>query len=121
MKTNKRKFRIKVLEALFEKEFQSPFSKKLNPINKTVNCLLKHKNDIDKILKTHSQNWKIDRMALLDLNILRLGVYEMLYSNKKEAPKIFINEAIELAKMYGSKDSPKFVNGILDSVYKKEA
>ncbi|MCX7770471.1 MAG: transcription antitermination factor NusB [Proteobacteria bacterium] len=74
----------------------------------------------DKINKT-SVNWKIDRMHKVDLSILRLAVFEMFYTT--ETPyKVIINEAVELAKKYGTDNSPSFINGILDKIaeqYKK--
>ena len=119
----KRKMRVQVLEALYQMEFQE---KPLLPgsYHKTVvhisQSIQSQKMVIDQILTRHSQNWKIHRMALLDLNILRLAVYEIFFTSPKQSPKIFINEAIELAKLYGSCDSFKFVNGILDSVIQSE-
>ncbi len=117
----KRQKRIQVLETLYQMEFQD---KKLEvqsaEVKKIVSNILDCKKQIDQVLSQHSQNWKLNRMALLDLNILRLAVYEILFSPKKESPKIFINEAIEIAKIYGSTDSPRFINGILDSVAEEE-
>lgn len=116
----KRNIRIQALEALYEMEFQD----KKNPIQtqlKTKNLvqgIQKNKEKIDQFLAQHSQNWKISRMDLLDLNILRIAIYEIMFLNKNESSKIFINEAIELAKIYGSVDSSRFVNGILDSIAK---
>ena len=117
----KRKIRIQILEALYQMEFQSD-KKEIQPaeIAETVSSILKNKDQIDQKLSQHSQNWKLSRMALLDLNILRLAVYEILFSPEKDSPKIFINEAIEIAKIYGSADSPRFINGILDSVAEEE-
>lgn len=71
---------------------------------------------IDKILKDHIQNWDINRLAIVDKNILRLGVGEIKYF--PETPvKVAIDESIELAKRYGSADSGRFVNGVLDAIY----
>ena len=74
---------------------------------------------IDEIIKKHVKNWEIDRMAVVDRNILRIAAYELLFI-KEIPPKVSINEAIELAKRFGDVDSPRFVNGILDKVYKEE-
>lgn len=74
---------------------------------------------IDKIISKHADNWNISRMAVIDRNIMRMCVYEMLY--RDDIPQnVSINEAIELAKKYGDVDSGKFVNGILDNIKKTE-
>ena len=117
----KRQKRIQILETLYQMEFQNEKPDiKSTEIMETVSGILKNKEQIDQMLSQHSQNWKLNRMALLDLNILRLAVYEILFSSEKDSPKIFINEAIEIAKIYGSSDSPRFINGILDSIALKE-
>ena len=74
---------------------------------------------IDKCLTKHASNWTLERMAVVDRNILRLSVYELLYS-QETPPKVVINEAVELAKRFGTTDSGKFVNGVLDSIHKTE-
>ncbi|MGH9817713.1 MAG: transcription antitermination factor NusB [Candidatus Acidiferrales bacterium] len=73
--------------------------------------------EIDKLLGQHAQNWRLDRMAAIDRNILRLGVYELRYCSDAP-PKVVINEALELAKKFCDAEGPAFVNGILDSVNK---
>ena len=114
----KRQNRVKTLESLYEMEFQDrPARRNVNPQAKAVQA---RKAEIDHLISKYSQNWKISRMALLDLNILRIAVYEILFSETKESPKIFINEAVDLAKAYGGSDSSKFINGILDSIAKNE-
>lgn len=121
LQQKKRKERIQVLEALYQMEFQKKDMEiQPNEIKKIVSDILNYKEQIDQILNQHSQNWKLNRMALLDLNILRLAVYEILFSKKKESPNIFINEAVEIAKIYGSSDSSRFINGLLDSITLKE-
>lgn len=75
---------------------------------------------IDSILKKFIKNWDIDRLAIVDKNILRLGIGEFKYFPDIPA-KVAIDEAIELAKKYGSADSGRFVNGILDAVYNNDA
>jgi len=74
---------------------------------------LRHLADIDRLLAQVAENWSVERMALVDRNILRLGVYELLYE-QETPPRVAIDEAIELAKRYGSAESAAFVNGILD-------
>jgi N utilization substance protein B len=71
--------------------------------------------EIDSVIEQSSQNWRIERMSRVDRNILRIGISEILDAN--EIPtRVAINEAVELAKRYGTKESPSFVNGILDRV-----
>ncbi|HBG45712.1 MAG TPA: transcription antitermination factor NusB [Deltaproteobacteria bacterium] len=75
-------------------------------------------DEINRTIEAHSENWTIERMAIVDRNILRIAVYELLYS--KDVPyKVVIDEAVELAKRYGTEESGAFVNGIIDKVRKK--
>ena len=74
---------------------------------------------IDAIISQYATNWQIKRMAVIDKNILRLGVYELKFTSDIP-PKVTINEAVELAKKYGDLESSKFVNGILDKILKTE-
>ena len=81
---------------------------------------LEHLPDIDVLITTHADNWDLKRMAVIDRNILRLGVYELRYV-EDVPPKVCINEAIELAKRFGDAESSKFINGILDTIHKTHA
>jgi N utilization substance protein B len=72
-----------------------------------------HLQEIDSLLATASRNWRVERMARVDRNLLRLALFELKYSADVPA-KVAINEAIEIAKRYGTAESPAFVNGILD-------
>ena len=73
------------------------------------------KPSIDEIIQRYSQNWKLERMARVDRNILRLGVYELL--RRADVPvKVTLNEAVELGKKFGSEESSAFVNGVLDKI-----
>jgi len=76
-----------------------------------------HKTDIDSILEKNAKRWKLRRMAGVDRNILRIGVFELCYC-PDIPPRVAINEAVELAKEFGSEESPAFINGILDAVLK---
>lgn len=78
-----------------------------------------NRDDLDEIITKYADNWELKRMATIDRNVLRVAVYELLYM-PETPPKVAINEAIELAKKYGDKDSGKFVNGILDKISKTE-
>lgn len=79
----------------------------------------KHLEAIDEKISHYAANWQIKRMAVIDKNVLRIGVFEMLFA-PDIPPKVCINEAVELAKKYGDLDSSKFVNGILDKIHKVE-
>jgi N utilization substance protein B len=78
--------------------------------------VLKHRPDIDGKLTTTAENWRLTRMTAVDRNVLRLGAYELLFDPSGPPVEVVINEAIELARRFGSKDSGAFVNGILDKI-----
>jgi len=85
-----------------------------------VKGVLEHKTEIDNIIEKAAPEWPIAQIPLIDRNILRIGLYELLYANKAEVPpKVAINEAIELAKTFSGKVSGKFVNGVLGTIYKQ--
>ena len=75
--------------------------------------------DIDHKISGYATNWQIKRMAIIDRNVMRIGLYELQHTTGIP-PKVAINEAVELAKKYGDLESSKFVNGILDKIHKKE-
>ena len=77
-----------------------------------------HLEAIDTVLQNTSENWKLHRMPVVDLSILRCATYEILYLDDID-PATSINEAIEIAKSYSTPDSPKFINGVLDNIHKK--
>ncbi|MBF0123214.1 MAG: transcription antitermination factor NusB [Candidatus Omnitrophica bacterium] len=74
---------------------------------------------IDNKISEYATNWQIKRMAVIDRNILRMGMFELKHASDIP-PKVAINEAVELAKKYGDLESSKFVNGILDKIHKQE-
>jgi N utilization substance protein B len=82
-----------------------------------VNGIISDQAKIDNIIQQVSEHWRISRMALVDRNILRMAVFELLYE-ENIAPAIVINEAIEIAKKYSGEEAATFVNGILDAVRK---
>ena len=86
---------------------------------KLVRGTIGHLKETDAVIERYAENWKIDRMAYVDRNILRLSAYELCFLEDIPS-KVAINEAVELAKRYGEPDSSKFVNGILDKIAKKE-
>jgi N utilization substance protein B len=74
-----------------------------------------HAQEIDRLIGQYSENWRLDRMSMIDRNILRMAIFELLYC-EDIPPKVTLNEAIELGKRYGSEDSGGFINGILDRI-----
>jgi transcription antitermination factor NusB len=78
-----------------------------------------HMEDLDHKISDYATNWQIRRMAIIDRNVMRIGLYELKHATDIP-PKVAINEAVELAKKYGDLESSKFVNGILDKIHKKE-
>lgn len=84
-----------------------------------VTGVVEHLKELNNIIKTAAPQWPINQISIVDRNILRLGIYELLYEDKKAVPpKVAINEAIELAKSFGGENSGKFINGVLGTVYK---
>jgi N utilization substance protein B len=80
-----------------------------------VSGTVEHVEKIDALIQRHAEHWRLDRMAVVDRNLLRLAVQEFLYD--VETPKtVVINEAIEIARRFSSQESPQFINGILDSI-----
>lgn len=75
---------------------------------------------LDLLMRTHSQNWRPERMAAVDRNILRLSIYEMLHIHENP-PAVVMNEALELARRFSTEDSVEFVNGVLEGVRKASA
>jgi N utilization substance protein B len=73
-----------------------------------------HRDDLDRRLAAHSEHWRLDRMATVDRNVLRLAAYEILHAGTP--PSVAIDEAVELARRFGGERSPGFVNGILDAL-----
>lgn len=81
----------------------------------------KSRADIDSVIQANMAHWKIDRLSLVDLNILRIATFELKYNAGEVPPNAAINEAIEMAKKYSTSDSGKFVNGVLDQIRKQVA
>ena len=82
-----------------------------------VNGIIDHLKELDEIIVKYAPNWPLEKITVMDRNILRIGIWEMKF-NPDVPPKVAINEAIELAKSYGGPASGKFVNGVLGSLYK---
>jgi N utilization substance protein B len=89
-------------------------------MEKLLDGVLQKQGELDTVIEKAAPEWPIDRISPVDRNILRLGLYELLFADRKEVPaKVAINEAIELAKQFGGDNSSRFVNGVLGAVYKE--
>ncbi len=129
----RRKARENTLQILFQLEFNDSAPEKaigsfwlhrktskeiMEHTQFLVNGIISNREKIDGLIQSVSANWRLDRMALVDRNVLRVAVFELLYE-RGIAPAIVINEAIEVAKKYSSQEAATFVNGILDAARKK--
>lgn len=127
-----------VLQSLFEWDFRNKnFEEALEVFRRNVDefapgqgdlafmeglmkGVLEKQRDLDLIIEKAAPDWPIDKISIMDRNILRQGLFELLFSDRSQVPpKVAINEAIELAKSFGSDTSSKFVNGVLGAVYKE--
>ncbi len=87
---------------------------------KLLNVILSKKNDIDRLIMRTAPDWPLDKIAVMDRNILRIGIAELIFVNTLGVPpKVAINEAIELAKEYGGESSGRFINGVLGKIYQE--
>jgi len=87
---------------------------------KIIKGIVEHWDEINKLIEKNAPEWPLAQTPPLDRNILRIGLYELLYASKEEVPsKVAINEAIEMAKNFGGENSSRFVNGVLGNVYKE--
>ena len=126
----RRKSRELAMQALFymdseridSAEIVELFCNNFNPsenvrsfFNVIIEGVILHKEELDRLIAQNSKNWKLSRMPSVDRNILRIAVFELLYCEDIPA-KVTINEAIDIGKKFGTKDSGSFINGILDSV-----
>jgi N utilization substance protein B len=144
MASNRHLSRIIAIQTLFEWEFidnRFPVDQKFNEKEKVSEILdrnyeeftkalssrefiddlvwgtLQHKEKIDQIIKPAAPEWPIEQIALVDLVVLRMAIYELLFK-REVPPKVAINEAVELAKTFGGVNSSRFVNGVLGTVYR---
>jgi N utilization substance protein B len=83
--------------------------------DKLIRGVIEHRDELDLRIRQHAQNWDLHRMAVVDRNILRLAIYEMVH-REDIPPVVSINEAVDIAKKFSTQDSGKFVNGLLDKV-----
>jgi len=93
----------------FSKEESDEFAEQI------VLGVQKHLQEIDRLIEKYSENWRLDRISLIDRNILRMAIFELLYC-EEIPPKVTLNEAIDLGKRFGTDDSGSFINGILDRI-----
>lgn len=87
-------------------------------VDELVEGVLGHTDELDAKLQPIAPEWPIDQIARIDRTVLRMGLYELLHSAELVPPKVVINEAVELAKSFGSDNSSKFVNGVLGTAYR---
>ena len=89
-------------------------------VKQLIDGIVEHQSEIDRIIVKAAPEWPFEKIAVMDRNVLRVGLYELLFADRREVPaRVAINEAIELAKTFGGESSGKFVNGVLGTVYKE--
>lgn len=111
-----------LLEKISQKNIQEfgPGLESNEFVKDLVKGVVKHLLQIDKIITKTAPDWPIEQISIVDRNVLRIGLYELLFADHQEVPpKVAINEAIELAKSFGGESSGKFVNGVLGTVYRE--
>lgn len=86
---------------------------------KLINGVIEKLEALDKTIAVTASNWKVDRMSVIDRNILRLAAFELEFTDSP--PKAIVNEGIELAKLFGDTESSRFVNGVLDKLYRNSS
>ncbi|MES2875971.1 MAG: transcription antitermination factor NusB [Patescibacteria group bacterium] len=139
MASNRHLGRIVALQTLYEFEFRSQsedsnlkldevLQRNIERYNESiddkdfvkalVDGVLEHQEDLDAKLQPMAPGWPLDQIARIDRNVLRIGLYELLYKADSVPPKVVINEAVELAKAFGSDNSSKFINGVLGTAYR---
>lgn len=109
--------RVQALKALFEKSFHPETEVAKDTL---ANKVLAKQTQIDAIIEKSAPAWPLVQIAPVDLAVLRLAIYELLYKEKKEPFKVIVDEAVELAKEYGSESSGSFINGVLGTIIKEQ-
>jgi transcription antitermination protein NusB len=112
------------MQTLYEWEFRdiNEFRKDIDEtyVHKVITGVLENLEAIDGEILEAAPEWPLDQVARVDKNVLRVALYEMLYDSEEDVPpRVSINEAIEIGKTFGSESTPKFVNGVLGSIYRK--
>ncbi|MCJ7705765.1 MAG: transcription antitermination factor NusB [Desulfobacterales bacterium] len=100
---------VQLRENFSPEEGEDEFAKRI------VLGVTEHRQEIDRLIEERSENWRLNRMTIIDRNILRIAIFELLYCDDIP-PKATLNEAIDLGKRYGSEESGSFINGILDRI-----
>ncbi len=111
-----------LLEDILAKNIEEfgPGLDEMDFVKRLVNETVDHLLQIDQIIEKSAPEWPLDQIAIIDRNVLRIGLFELLFGNREEVPpKVAINEAIELAKTFGGESSGRFVNGVLGTVYRE--
>ena len=126
---NRHQAREFILRALYQREFlDTPLAEMLTDIDpgeqrdyieRVFTGVISRRDELDKLLGNHTIGWRFDRLSLIDRNILRIGAFEILYADEDIPPEVAIDEAVELAKEYGTDNAPVFINGILDRIWKE--
>ena len=104
--------RIKLFKQLYAYSFSN--KPQLPP---SIKIIINNQEEIDNIITIHAPEWPVEKLNKVDLAILRLAIYELIVA-KKNPPKVIIDEAVELAKRYGTETTSKFINGVLGSIIK---
>ncbi len=126
------------MQSLYEWDFRGQDSSKLGEIiaqsakefgpgmeddgfvRQLIDGIISHLSKIDQVIVKAAPEWPIEQITMVDRNVLRLGIFELLFGDYKEVPpKVAINEAIELAKTFGGESSGKFINGVLGTIYRE--
>lgn len=132
----RRKAREMAVQALFLVEFYPPAEKgrmvesfwsgrEVSPsikgfAQRVVEGVLAHRSEIDRMIEESTEHWSPERLAVVDRNILRIAVFELTHLKEEIPPKVAINEAIDIAKKYGTEESGAFVNGVLDRILREQ-
>lgn len=123
----RRTAREKALQALFQIDMSEADPKEAilhvleeergdDYLNNLVAGVVEHKQEIDDMIKVHLEKWTMERIAPVDRNLLRLAVYELVYLKQEVPANVVIDEAIEIAKLYGDENASRFINGVLSKI-----
>ncbi|MEK3991130.1 MULTISPECIES: transcription antitermination factor NusB [Robertmurraya] len=123
----RRTAREKALQALFQIDISEADPKEAilhvleeergdDYLSTLVSGVVEHKSEIDEMIKEHLEKWTIERIAPVDRNLLRLAVYELVYMKEEVPANVVIDEAIEIAKVFGDEHASRFINGVLSKI-----
>ncbi|MEX0870155.1 MAG: transcription antitermination factor NusB [Candidatus Spechtbacterales bacterium] len=118
--SNEEKFNVEDFMKHNIDEFGPGLEEEKEFIKKLIQGILENKEKIDAVIEKTAPEWPIAQINMVDRNVLRLGIYELLWGKRDEVPpKVAINEAIELAKNYGGESSGRFINGVMGTIYRE--